>query len=154
LYHPLHNPAFFHPGVLTCTNQGVDWLAAGGGGETPAQLTTLISKALSCDLFRAGGHQIVDGVDALRLAATPRLLRQLHGEASDAGPGLTLWVNAKTFLPVRLVLSPTGHSDFGWLKPTAANLATLQVNVPAGLRQVRLPVGATVAWAASTARTR
>lgn len=50
----------------------------------------------------ACGHQIVDGVDALRLAASPRLLRQLHGAASDTGPGVTLWVNAKTFLPVRL----------------------------------------------------
>jgi len=152
-YHPLHNPPLFHPGPLTCTNQGVDWLAT-GGGKTPAQLTTLISKALSCDLFRADGHQVVDGVDALRLAATPRLLRQLRGEAWDAGPGVTLWVNAKTFLPVRLVLSPVEHADFGWLKPTAANLVTLRVKVPAGLHEVRLPAGATVDWAAGAVRTR
>jgi hypothetical protein len=153
-YRPLHNPPFFHPGRLTCTNQGVDWLSADGGGRSPAQLTTLISKALSCDLFRAGGHQVVDGADALRLAATPRLLRQLHGEAWDVGPGVTLWVNAKTFLPVRLVLGPVEHADIGWLKPTAANLATLRVTVPAGLHEVRLPAGATIAWAAGTVRNR
>jgi hypothetical protein len=153
-YHPLRNPPFFHLGPLTCTNQGADWLAAGGGGETPAQLTTLISKALSCGLFRADGHQVVDGVDALRLAATPPLLRQLRGEARDIGTGVTLWVNAKTFRPVRLVLSPAEHTDFGWLKPTPANLATLRVTVPAGLREVRLPAGATVAWAVGAGRNR
>ena len=54
----------------------------------------------------------------------------------------------------RLVLSPVEHADFGWLKPTAANLVTLRVNVPAGLHEVRLPAGATVDWAASAARTR
>ena len=153
-YHPLHNPPFFHPGPMSCTNQGVDWLAAGGGGETPAQLTALISKALSCHLFRADGHQVVDGVDALRLTATTALLRQLHGEAWDIGPGVTLWVNAKTFLPVRLVLSPAEHADFGWLEPTAANLAALRVPVPAGLHEVRLPARATVAWAAGSPRAR
>jgi hypothetical protein len=151
-YHPLHSLRGFRPGPLTCTNQGVDWLAADGGGETPAQLTALISKALSCHLFRADGHQIVDGVDALRLAATPRLLRPLRGEAGDIGRGVTLWVNAKSFLPVRLALSPAERADFGWLKPTAANLATLRVSVPAGLHEVRLPAGATVAWAAGATR--
>src|SRR5262249_54819364 len=72
----------------------------------------------------------------------------------DVGPGVTLWVNANTFLPVRLVLSPVEHADFGWLKPTAANLVTLRVNVPAGLHEVRLPAGATVDWAAGAVRTR
>ena len=153
-YHPLHNPPFFHGAPVSCTNQGVDWLATGGGGETPAQLTTLISKALSCHLFRADGHQIVDGVGALRLAASAPLLRQLHGEARDVAAGVTLWVNATTFLPVRLVLSSAEHADFGWLKPTAANLAMLRVNVPAGVHEVRLPAGATVAWAAGAVRPR
>jgi len=61
-------------------------------------------------------------------------------------------VDARTYLPVRLVLSPKERADFGWLKPTAANLATLRVTVPAGLREVRLPAGATFMWAGSPRR--
>jgi hypothetical protein len=152
-FHPLRMPATFHPGPPTCT-EGVDWLAAGGGQYAPAQFGALITKALSCHLFRAAGHQQVDGVDAARLVATPRLTRQLRGEAGDTGPGATLWVNSETFLPVRLVLGRgDGSADFGWLKPTGANLATLRVHVPAGLHEVRLPVGAMLIWAAGAART-
>jgi hypothetical protein len=153
LFHPLRLPATFHPGPPTCT-EGVDWLAAGGGQYAPAQFSTLITTALSCHLFRAAGHQRVNGVDAARLVATPRLARQLRGEAGDTGPGATLWVNSKTFLPVRLVLGrDDGSADFGWLKPTRANLATLRVHVPAGLHEVRLPAGAMLMWAAGAART-
>jgi hypothetical protein len=151
-YHPLHMAFTFGAGRPTCGNQGLDWTAAGGGHLTPAEWTALISKALSCRLFQAAGHQQVGGVDALRLTATPRLLRELHGVAADIGPKVTLWVNPKTFLPVRLALSPQERADFGWLKPTAANLAALRVTVPAGLHQVRLPAHATLMWAVLRAR--
>lgn len=150
-YHRLQMSATFGTGRLTCGNQGLDWTAAGGGHLTPSEWTALISKALSCRLFQAAGHQQAGGVDALRLTATPRLLRELHGVAADIGPTVTLWVNPKTFLPVRLVLSPRERADFGWLKPTTANLATLRVTVPAGLHQVRLPAHARLMWAAEFA---
>jgi hypothetical protein len=78
-FHPLRMPATFHPAPPACM-EGVDWLAAGGGRYGPAQFGALITKALSCHLFRAAGHQRVDGVDAARLVATPRLARQLRGK--------------------------------------------------------------------------
>ena len=82
-------------------------------------------------------------MDAIRLVETPRLARELHGQAGDIRSGVTLWVNPTTFLPVRLVLSSAGeHADYAWLKPTEANLANVRVRVPAGLREVRLPAGA------------
>jgi hypothetical protein len=162
-FHPFRMLTSVPPGPLTCGNQGADWAAAEGGGQTPAEQTALISKALACHMFRLAGRQHVDGVDAVRLVATPRLLREIHRgkgvkdgrfwEAGVVGPGVTLWVNSKTFLPVRLTLSPGERADFGWLKPTAANLATLIVKIPAGLREVRLPAGATLWWEAHFPRT-
>jgi hypothetical protein len=144
-YHPLQMPGRSRSGHFTCSNQGMEWLAVGREGQPPAEVTALISKALSCHLFRAAGHQQVDGVDTLRLAAAPRLLRELHAPGL-VGPDVTLLVNTKTFLPVRLTLGPQAWASFGWLKPTAANLSTLRVKVPAGLREVRLPAGASFGW--------
>jgi hypothetical protein len=58
---------------------------------------------------------------------------------------VTLWVNATTFLPVRVTVSgwkiPEKTINLSWLKPTPANLAMLTVKVPAGLREVQLPAG-------------
>jgi hypothetical protein len=51
----------------------------------------------------------------------------------------TLWANANTFLPVRLVSHGRHFSfqiDFRWLAPTAANLARLHQPIPAGFRHV------------------
>ncbi|HEY3954615.1 MAG TPA: hypothetical protein VGM53_14675 [Streptosporangiaceae bacterium] len=153
-YRPLRLPAAaVHPGPSTCGNQGINW-QPGNWKRTAAQWTVVISRALSCHLFRAAGHQRADGVDAIRLAATPRLLRQIPAKAWDITT-VTLWVNSKTFLPVRLMLAPGGGSDeFGWLKPTKANLARLRVKIPAGSREVRLPANATSFWEVVPARTR
>jgi hypothetical protein len=61
---------------------------------------------------------------------------------------VTLWVDSKTYLPVRLALGLEGKSSwvtgFRWLPPTLAGLRTLQVQAPAGLRHVRPPAGTAV----------
>jgi len=149
-YHPLGLFPTPHFGPLTCRNVGF-WLGS-GGGRNIAQWTGLISKALSCHLFRAAGYQQIDGVNAARLEGTPRLLREVLGNASHV-TRVTLWVSSTTFLPVRLTLSPvlsdgSGSFDFGWLKPTEANLANVQVTIPAGAQEVRLPAGFRLLWAA------
>jgi len=50
-----------------------------------------------------------------------------------------LWVNARTYLPIRMTTRSevgqpdwVGRSDYRYLKPTAAALAQLQVHIPAG----------------------
>lgn len=143
-YHPLIPLTPYKIHDITCTNEGVDWLAVSVASER--QLSNLISKALSCHLFRADGQQVVDGILARRLAATPALMKQIHGEAGDVGKTMTLWVNAATYLPVRLALSHAEQTDFGWLKPTPANLSLLQVKVPPGFRNVQLPPDAVLFW--------
>ena len=144
-YHPLTPVPTYKIHDITCTNEGVDWLAVSEASER--QLTALISKALSCHLFRADGQQVVDGILARRLAATPALMKQIHSEAGDVGKTMTLWVDSATYLPVRLALSHAEQTDFGWLKPTPANLALLRVKVPAGFRNVQIPPNAGLFWA-------
>lgn len=143
-YHPAIPPKDFQIRDVTCTNESVDWLAV--ADSDAHRLAGLISKALSCHLFRADGQQVVDGVLARRLTATPALMKQIHGNAGDVGNTATLWIDPRTYLPVRLALSHAEQTDFAWLKPTPANLALLQVKVPAGFRSVQLPVGAQILW--------
>lgn len=146
-FHPLTPFALpYSPPVPRSCNTRDDWLA--GGPLSSAEFAALVRKSLSCGQFQADGQQWVNGARALRLAGTAQLLRQLRGdEWGRNGPrAVTLWVNATTFLPVRITVSgwkipDRKTTDFSWLQPTAANLALLRVNVPAGTHEVRLPVG-------------
>jgi uncharacterized membrane protein len=77
------------------------------------------------------GRQLIDGIDAIKITGNNGL---------D-----TLWVSPSTYLPVRVMLSLRKvqvQTDFSWLAPTPANLAQLNVAVPAGFRQVAPPAHA------------
>ena len=106
--------------------------------SSPAGWAAVVHTALSCGQFQVAGRQRIDGVPAIKLVATSRMNRHL------ARPKETLWINARSFLPVRLErVLRTGLyvADFSWLHPTPANLMALRVSVPAGMREVRLPAG-------------
>jgi hypothetical protein len=92
----------------------------GAGAGWPA----FIRSQLSCGAYAVTGHQVVDGVDALKI--------------TDPGGQITLLVNPRTYLPMRLAIGPI-KQDFQWLAPTVANLAPLKVSVPAGFGQVTPP---------------
>lgn len=53
---------------------------------------------------------------------------------------MTYWVNATTYLPVHITMKfgdfPAMQEDLQWLPPTAANLARMNVPIPAGFTQV------------------
>lgn len=52
---------------------------------------------------------------------------------------ITVWVDPAAYLPVRLDLGQIIQTNFQWLPPTPANLALVNVPVPAGFRQVPPP---------------
>ncbi len=117
----------------------------GAINRTPSQWAHEVRKLLACGAAVAG-RQRVDGVDAIRLKLSSSYSRACAG-SSDAGRCQpvsvgwtgTLWANANTFLPVRLVSHGRHFSfqiDFRWLAPTAANLARLRQPIPAGFRHV------------------
>ena len=109
-------------GPVPCTSNII--LSGGPGNGWPA----FIRSQLSCGEYRVAGRQWVDGIDAIKITGS-----ESH---------ITLWVSPATYLPVRLVDGPGAaqrQTDFSWLAPTSANLAALNVTVPAGFQQVAPP---------------
>ena len=139
LYYPLFMPAPVQP-RLTCRDISRALSEAPflmrRAAASPSRWIAIIRVALSCGEFKAVGKQRVDGVFAVELIAKAKEVRRQQGARE------TLWVNAKTFLPVRISFGPnTANVDFRWLPPTAANLAKLHVTIPAGATVRRLPPG-------------
>jgi hypothetical protein len=137
LYYPLVMPTSVQP-RLTCRDvsravYNAPFLMS-RTAASPSRWNALIRAALSCGEFKLVGKQRVDGALADKLIARAREVRRQEGAQE------TLWVNAKTFLPVRFSFGPNAATvDFRWLPPTAANLARLHVTIPAGAAMRRLP---------------
>jgi hypothetical protein len=109
-------------GPIACTTNIT--LSNGPGNGWPA----FIRSQLSCGEYVVAGRQWIDGIDTIKIT----------GNDSH----IALWVSPSTYLPVRLALAPgTGRiqTDFSWLAPTPANLAALNVTVPAGYQRVAAP---------------
>ena len=99
----------------------------------PSDMVAQLRTALSCGELKAVGTGTVDGVTAVNLAG------------NAGGDAVTYWVNATTYLPVRVTTiwygkPPVMQDDLQWLLPTAANLAKLNVPIPpAGFTRVPPP---------------
>jgi hypothetical protein len=107
------------PVPQTC-GKGVDI----GPGGWPA----LIRFELSCGAYLAHSVQRIDGVNSLKITGNGGLA--------------ALWVDPKTYLPVRAVFDLGRRpiqTDFRWLPPTSANRAHLSLRVPPGFRRVQPP---------------
>jgi hypothetical protein len=87
-----------------------------------------IRSQLRCGFYAMAGRQRVNGVNAIKITGT------------GTGPAgiKALWVNPKTYLPVRVVAA-TFQTDFRWAEPGPLTLAQLKLVVPAGFRQVKPP---------------
>ena len=100
------------------------------GGEirlngSPNAWPDFIHSQLACGAYTVAGRQLLGGVDALKITG---------------GSGqITLWVNPATYLPIQLEQRGLTQVDFQWLAPTRANLAMLNMPVPASFRQVAPP---------------
>jgi hypothetical protein len=95
-----------------------------------ADMAAQVRTGVSCGELKVGGTGTVDGAPAVKLAG------------NWGGGAVTDWVNATTYLPVRMTLTwgpgRVNQIDFQWLPPTAANLAKLNLPVPpAGFTQVK-----------------
>jgi hypothetical protein len=96
-----------------------------------------IRSQLAYGSYAIVGHQLVDGVDAIKISVGPA-----KSDALERGYlqqlRFALWVDPSTYLPVRLSMAGQ-QQDFRWLPATAANLALTRLTVPAGFRQVTPP---------------
>lgn len=105
---------------------------------SPLDYRAFLQWGLLCSHFlRIAGTTKVDGVPTIKIVNV----------APRAGPRFSwdFWVDPRTYLPVRTLLD-TGRTfpavgridqqtDYIWLPPTRANLAKLNVGIPAGFKQ-------------------
>jgi len=115
-----------------------------------------IHATLACGAATVTGHVRIDGVETVKITGSPVTVRLPPGEARSIREKWlrsrwTLYVDPKTYLPVRLSGSsytyggpaPSAYSagvtDMQWLRPTAANVAQSLVTIPAGFQQVSSP---------------
>jgi hypothetical protein len=108
-----------------------------GGPQCEGGWPAYIRSQLADGSYAIAGHQVVDGVDAIKItvgAGKSDALTRGYLQRTR----FVLWVNPSTYLPVRLRM--TGQQqDFRWLRPTEANLALTKLTVPAGFPQVTPP---------------
>ncbi len=128
--------------------------------QSPAQAASQIRRLLHCDHVTIAGRQRIDGIAAIKIVL--HVVRSKHrictaGSGSIgptkstfhctawtniSRPGGILWVASSDYLPVRFKptglpkASSIGRMDFRWLPPTRANLARLQMPIPAGFRHI------------------
>jgi hypothetical protein len=114
------------------TAPGTSWTCGNADEDdirwAPGEMAAQLRKALSCGELKAVGSGTVDGVPTVKLSG------------HFYGPTVTYWVNATTYLPFRFTAT-TGNGrvsqiNLRWLPPTVANLAELNVPIPAGFTQV------------------
>lgn len=124
------------PGDVTPGQEPAHWTCNQGAPITyttsARDMTDEIRTALSCGRLKDAGTGQVDGVSAIKLTGTA------------GGVATTIWVNASTYLPVRITTTWPAYvqqEDTQWLPPTAANLAKLAPPIPAGFKHVPRPKG-------------
>jgi len=115
-----------------------------------------IQATLACGAASVTGHAWIDGVKTVRITGSPVTEKLSPGEAGAihekwVRSRWTLYVNPRTYLPVRLSGSSytyggpmpgyysSGATDIRWLRPTAANVAKALVTIPPGFRHVSSP---------------
>ena len=118
--------------------------------------SSFIDATLACGTASVTGHVWIDGQETTKITGTPVTERLQPGEAKAVGEKWargewTLFVNPKTYLPVRIVSATSTFggprastrnasvTDVRWLKPTAANIAKATVTIPPGFRRVGSP---------------
>jgi hypothetical protein len=104
-------------------NSGLD-------NEDPALLMKGAASLVTCPGLTVTRGLPIGGVDAITVA-TPRW-------------GKTMWLNATTYLPIRVVTmhpNPTDIIQYGYLPPTPANLRYLTAVIPPGFTRTPPPRG-------------
>ena len=134
-----------------CSATGAEEMS--GPPPTPSEWPTFIQATLACGAATVTGHVRIGGVELTKITGKPRTVPLGKGEARAVREKYirvwwTLYVNSKTYLPVRLYGSDetfggpgastygTGVTEIQWLPPTRANKAKALVAIPAGFRHV------------------
>jgi len=105
-------------------------------GDANAANQQAAPHTLTCSAITITTHEDFDGTAAYKIV--------YHSSGFGAPPSLdasqTMWVDESTFLPIGAQMQEHGKvqetSFYTWLPPTSANLALLNVPIPAGFKHV------------------
>jgi hypothetical protein len=125
------------------------------GGPAPASgdWPAFVKATLACRGATVAGHARINGMTTTKITGKPVTVRLSKGEGQSvhekyARAWWTLYVNPRTYLPVRMIGvtetfgGPGGFTRFAsvtnvaWLPPTAANKAKALVTIPPGYHRV------------------
>jgi hypothetical protein len=137
-----------------CSRTGA--LEMGGPPLPMNHWSSFINQTLACGAAGVTGHVRINGMETTKITGRPITVRMSPGEARAvhekwARARWTLYVNPRTYLPVRIIGSTESFGGSGgdtlfrsvtdahWLPPTRANIAKALVTIPAGFRQVSSP---------------
>jgi hypothetical protein len=133
-------------------------LAMGGPPIPSLHWPAFIKATLACGTAAVTGHVLIDGVETTKITGKPVTVRLSPGYGRTvsekwARVRWALYVNPKTYLPVRMYSSTQTSggkggnrvswsvTDVQWLPPTAANVARALVTIPAGFTRFSGPPG-------------
>lgn len=117
--------------------------APSGWSPDPHEEAAMLRTAVSCGTLKAVGRSVTDGVSTIKLSELPGAIKLSTGTTT-----MTFWVDATTYLPIRIVQVWAGipdaaqlgtQMDMHWLPATPANEAKLTVPIPAGFTHVPWP---------------
>jgi hypothetical protein len=128
-------------------------LEMGGIPIPTAHWSNFINQTLACGAATVTGHVLIDGMETTKITGRPVMVRLSAGYARTvhekwARARWTLYVNPRTYLPVRIAGATATFGGPGaatlyravtnvrWLPPTTANIAHTLVTVPAGFQRV------------------
>jgi hypothetical protein len=131
-------------------------LEMGGPPVPTSHWSAFINATLACGAAKVTGHVRIGGMQTTKITGSPVKVRLSPRYAKLVGEKWaralwTLYVNPKTYLPVRIYSStqtfggPAPSTRFAsatevrWLPPSAANVAKTLVTIPPGFRQVNSP---------------
>jgi hypothetical protein len=137
-----------------CSRTGA--LEMGGPPLPMNHWSSFINQTLACGAASVTGHVRINGMETTKITGRQVTVRMSPGEARAvhekwARARWTLYVNPRTYLPVRIIGSSEAFGGSGgrtlfrsvtdahWLPPTRANIAKALVTIPAGFRQVSSP---------------
>jgi hypothetical protein len=129
-------------------------LAMGGPLIPATHWFAFINATLACGAATVTGHVEINRTETTKITGRPVTVKLSKGYGKSVGAKWatarwTLYVNSRTFLPVRIYGStemfggPAATHTFSsvtnvrWLPPTAANIAMTLVTIPAGFLRVR-----------------
>jgi hypothetical protein len=127
-------------------------LGMGGPPDATQHWSAFIHTTLACGAAHVTGHVWINGVETTKITGRPVTVKLSQGYSKvvherRARVQWILWVNPKTYLPVRMygstqtfggaggTVTSSGVTNVTWLPPTRANIAKTLVPIPAGFHR-------------------